>query len=63
MQEKNHPYNIEPLLQIGKTRKLVKTIGTSTLGTTVRVFVEVIRIPDEELFSETTVGRSASYFV
>ena len=30
---------------------------------TVRVFVKIISIPDEELFSETAVGCTASYFV
>ena len=32
--------------------------------TTLRVFfVKIISIPDEELFSETAVGCTASYFV
>ena len=26
-------------------------------------FVKIIRIPDDELFSETNVGSTASYFV
>ena len=31
--------------------------------TTASVFVKIISIPDEELFSETYVGCTASYFV
>ena len=31
--------------------------------TIIRVFVQIIRIFDKELFSETTVGCIASYFV
>ena len=31
--------------------------------TKVRVFVKIISIPDEELFSEMAVGCTASYFV
>ena len=29
----------------------------------VRVFVKIISIPEEDLFSETAIGHTASYFV
>ena len=31
--------------------------------TIVRVFVKIISTPDDELFSETAVGCTASYFI
>ena len=31
--------------------------------TTVRVFVKIISIPEEDLFSEMAIGHTASYFV
>ena len=31
--------------------------------TTISFFVKIMSIPDEELFSETYVGCTASYFV
>ena len=34
-----------------------------TLNKTVLTFIKIISIPDEEWFSETAVGCTASYFV